>query len=113
MITTGRDRPERAFLVAVELRRRSRSDKDIDLPAGARQARSAASDDQSESNEEQPAIPVSRHSSAARGMEEALDELRELARSAGAEIAGEFMQRRDQADPATLIGKGKLQELAG
>jgi GTP-binding protein HflX len=33
--------------------------------------------------------------------------------SAGAEIAGEFVQHRDRPDPATLIGKGKLQEIAG
>ena len=40
-------------------------------------------------------------------------ELRELTLSAGGEIAGEFLQARDKLDPATLIGKGKLQELAG
>ena len=45
--------------------------------------------------------------------EESLEELRTLARSAGADIAGEFLQRRDRPDPATLIGKGKLQEIAG
>jgi len=45
--------------------------------------------------------------------DESLDELRTLATSAGAEIAGEFMQRRDRPDPATLIGKGKLDEIAG
>jgi GTPase len=45
--------------------------------------------------------------------EESLDELRTLAKSAGAEIAGEFTQRRDRPDPATLIGKGKLEEIAG
>jgi len=44
--------------------------------------------------------------------EESLDELRALATSAGAEIAGEFMQHRERPDPATLIGKGKLEELA-
>ena len=45
--------------------------------------------------------------------EESLAELRELALSAGAEIAGQFLQRRDRPDPATLIGKGKLQEIKG
>jgi GTP-binding protein HflX len=45
--------------------------------------------------------------------EESLDELRTLATSAGAEIAGEFSQRRDRPEPATLIGKGKLEEIAG
>ncbi len=45
--------------------------------------------------------------------EESLEELRSLAASAGADIAGEFLQHRDKADPATLIGKGKLQEIKG
>jgi GTPase len=45
--------------------------------------------------------------------EESLDELRALASGAGAEIAGEFLQRRDRPDPATLIGRGKLAEIAG
>ncbi len=45
--------------------------------------------------------------------EDVLDELRELTRSAGAEIAGEIVQRRDRPDPATLIGSGKLEELQG
>ena len=31
----------------------------------------------------------------------------------GAQIAGEFLQHRDKPDPATLIGKGKLEEIAG
>jgi GTP-binding protein HflX len=45
--------------------------------------------------------------------QESLDELRSLAGSAGAEIAGEFLQRRDKPEAATLIGKGKLEEIAG
>jgi GTPase len=45
--------------------------------------------------------------------QESLDELRALATSAGAEIVGEFLQRRDRPDPATLIGRGKLEEIAG
>ncbi|HET9182244.1 MAG TPA: GTPase HflX [Candidatus Angelobacter sp.] len=44
---------------------------------------------------------------------ESLAEFRELATSAGAEVAGEFIQRRDRPDPATLIGTGKLQEISG
>ena len=45
--------------------------------------------------------------------EESLQELRALATGAGAEIAGEFLQHRDKPDPATLIGKGKLEEISG
>jgi GTP-binding protein HflX len=42
---------------------------------------------------------------------ESLSELVELARSAGAEIGGTLFQLRDAADPATLVGKGKLEEI--
>jgi GTPase len=42
---------------------------------------------------------------------ESLAELVELARSAGAEIAGTLFQLRDAADPATLVGRGKLDEI--
>jgi GTPase len=42
---------------------------------------------------------------------ESLEELVELARSAGAEIAGTVFQLRDAADPATLVGRGKLDEI--
>lgn len=42
---------------------------------------------------------------------ESLLELTELARSAGAEIAGTVFQMRDAADPATLVGRGKLDEI--
>jgi GTP-binding protein HflX len=56
-------------------------------------------------------------SSGARGKrfsaEESLAELRELTLSAGAEVAGAFLQHRDKPDPATLIGRGKLEEIAG
>jgi GTP-binding protein HflX len=45
--------------------------------------------------------------------EESLAELRTLAGSAGAEVVGEILQRRDRPDPATLIGAGKLEEIAG
>ena len=42
---------------------------------------------------------------------ESLAELVELARSAGAEIAGTVFQVRESADPATLVGRGKLAEI--
>jgi len=87
--------------VAVQFRRRSRVDKDLEIPPSALIARNAAAEEQR------------RTVSAAQGLEESLVEFRELARSAGAQIAGEFVQHRDQPDPATLIGKGKLQEIAG
>src|SRR5207245_3264419 len=42
---------------------------------------------------------------------ESLAELAELARSAGAEITSTVFQLRDSADPATLVGRGKLDEI--
>jgi GTP-binding protein HflX len=41
----------------------------------------------------------------------ALDELRELAVSAGARVLEEVIQHRSRPDPATYIGKGKIEEL--
>src|ERR1700732_861727 len=42
---------------------------------------------------------------------ESLAELVELARSAGAEVAATMYQVRESADPATLVGRGKLDEI--
>jgi GTPase len=41
-----------------------------------------------------------------------LEELALLARSAGARVIGSILQERARRDPATLIGRGKVQELA-
>ena len=43
--------------------------------------------------------------------ESSLDELAELARTAGAEVAGRLIQSRESIHPGTYIGKGKLLEL--
>jgi len=45
--------------------------------------------------------------------EESLAEFRELVVSAGGEVAAELLQRRPAPDPATLIGSGKVEEIAG
>jgi len=42
---------------------------------------------------------------------DSLGELAELAQSAGARIEGTLLQVRDALDPATLVGKGKLEEI--
>ena len=44
--------------------------------------------------------------------EESLAEFRELLLSAGGQVAAELLQRRDRPDPATLIGSGKVEEVA-
>jgi len=43
---------------------------------------------------------------------ESLEELRRLAETAGAEVAGCFLQKRDKPDSALYIGKGRAEELA-
>jgi GTP-binding protein HflX len=101
---------ERAFLVGVEFRstgraRRSGKTSSGTIPAGAAAARDHATSVAASSS----SLPAD---SPDFSSEESLDELRALATSAGAEIAGEFTQRRDRPDPATLIGKGKLEEIA-
>jgi len=96
---------ERAFLVGIEYHVRSapsdpadREDKKPKL-AHARAARAAAEID---------GEGISRF-----GADESLAELHELTLSAGAEVVGEVLQRRDRPDPATLIGRGKVEEIAG
>jgi GTP-binding protein HflX len=107
---------ERAFLVGVEFRTKSRAGRgktgSASITPGAQAARDhATSVAASSSSSFLPAD--SRDSSSDFSSEDSLDELRALAASAGAEIAGEFTQRKDRPDPATLIGKGKLEEIAG
>jgi GTP-binding protein HflX len=107
------ERRERAFLVGVEFRTKGRA-------GGARKTNSATITPGAQAARDH-AISVGASSSSSFlpadspdfSSEESLDELRALASSAGAEIAGEFTQRRDRPDPATLIGKGKLEEIAG
>ncbi|HEX6771911.1 MAG TPA: GTPase HflX [Acidobacteriaceae bacterium] len=45
--------------------------------------------------------------------ESSREEFRELVVSAGGDVVVELTQRRPEADPATLIGKGKIVEVAG
>lgn len=52
-------------------------------------------------------VQISEHEPA----EESLDELGELAKTAGAEVAGRLIQSREAVHPASYIGKGKLDEL--
>ena len=98
---------ERAFLIGIETRTRAGGARPRvnsgPLTAAAQAARDTAA------GQATTKAPIIAEFSA----EESLAELRSLATSAGAEIAGEFLQHRDRPDPATLIGSGKLQEIAG
>ncbi len=44
-------------------------------------------------------------------VERSMEELRELARTAGVEVSGEIAQVRPHVDPRYLVGKGKLQDI--
>ena len=111
------DVQERAFLVGLDVRTRGRSGAKVTAQAQA--ARDAASV-QSVVDGKPAAAAHSSGKSVANKLgipefdaEESLAELRTLAGSAGAKVVGEILQRRDRPDPATLIGGGKLEEIAG
>jgi GTP-binding protein HflX len=114
----GEDSQERAFLVGIDVRTRSRVARSM-VTAQAQAARDAASSASATSAKEQSAGQVGGKSSTKKpsipefDAEESLAELRTLAGSAGARVVGEILQRRDRPDPATLIGAGKLEEIAG
>ncbi len=84
------------------------------MTAQAAAAREAASQTQSSRKDGAPAAKADGKPSIPEfDAEESLAELRTLAESAGAEIVGEILQNREKPDPATLIGAGKLEEIAG
>jgi len=102
------EQKERAFLVGVEFRTRGRGAGKLGPGAAMTPGAQAARDHAVTTGAAK--LPAD---SPDFSWEESLDELRNLATSAGAHIAGEFSQHRDRPEPATLIGKGKLEELAG
>jgi GTPase len=111
------EQTERAFLVGVEFRSKGRTHggktRSSSIPPGAQAARDQAAIGVATSSSSSSTSVSRTADSPDFTSEESLDELRTLATSAGAEIAGEFSQRRDRPEPATLIGKGKLEEIAG
>lgn len=116
----SRRQSERAFLVGVEFTFRPRG-----KTASERSPESAAEvlPSHPSSGKVPPVARAARDAASARVLsdlesqeftpEESLAELRELATSAGADVAGEILQRRQKPDPATLIGSGKVEELKG
>ncbi len=107
-VSSARTGAERAVLVGVDLRARALNRTGA---AAARLAAAAAAEQaEAEAGAAPEALPV-----AGPGMdaEESLAEFRELVLSAGGEIAAELMQRRPRPDPATLVGAGKVEEIAG
>jgi GTP-binding protein HflX len=105
------DLQERAFLVGIDVRTRGRSGMKGTVTAQAHAARDAASAAGKSSTSGKPT--TNKPSIPEFDADESLAELRTLAESAGAKVVGEILQRRDRPDPATLIGAGKLEEIAG
>jgi GTP-binding protein HflX len=97
---------ERAFLVGLDVRTRNRGVKGTVTPQAAAARDAATPSPQAPKPDGRPSIPEF-------DAEESLGELRTLAESAGAKVVGEILQRRDRPDPATLVGAGKLEEIAG
>ena len=117
------ERQERAFLVGAEFRTEFRTKtgagragkaRSANITPGVQAARDhAASAAAASLLSPAAALDLSADFTSDFPSKDSLDELRSLATSAGAQIAGEFTQRKDRPDPATLIGKGKLEEIAG
>ena len=119
LIETAAARPpesnlERAFLVGLEVRSNRGRGKGA-VAGGAQAARDAASAPSAGTPGAKPGAKKDSHKPNIPEFdaEESLAELRTLAGSAGAEVVGEILQRRDRFDPATLVGAGKLEEIAG
>jgi GTP-binding protein HflX len=98
-----------AVLVAVEFTGQRRK-----LTAAARLARGAASVARA-TDEDSTVAAEEREQSLAADLDfqASLAEFEELARSAGATIAATVSQHRARPDAATLVGQGKLEEIAG
>jgi len=103
-VTAGQ---ELAVLVAVEFTGQRRR-----LTAAARLARDAAAVS-IETNPSANDAESHREASGGLDFDSSLAEFEELARSAGAQIAATLVQRRARPDAATLVGQGKLEEIAG
>jgi GTP-binding protein HflX len=92
---------ERALLIGLDYRPKRKPGKQSKPVSVPRMAR------------ESSAVRAGDDASSEFSAQESMAELRELTISAGAEVAGEFIQPREKPDPATLVGRGKLEEIAG
>ena len=70
--------------------------------------------DQKVGREETDRVPEGPEKAVLMGIEsmESLEELKRLAETAGANVAGAFLQKRDKPDGALFIGRGRAEELA-
>jgi GTPase len=104
--------PERAVLIGVDLAVRPRTIRSGQAVArnAVVRSESAAPLDTSSKTDSRPSPSL-----AVPGFDadESLAEFRELVASAGGEVVAQIMQRRTRPDPATLVGSGKVEEIAG
>ena len=110
---------ERAVLVGVDLGVRSRDNRASVNAARAQSVclDSATSEPSPQSSTNRTPTHPLRSVDAAReaqglNAEASLAEFRELLLSAGGQVVAEVLQRRPRPDPATLIGSGKVEEIA-
>ncbi len=101
-LRTSQTQEEIAVLVVVEFTGELRKRKQLTVVAQLARAAASVMVD-----EEDPPI----HTPTALDFEASRAEFEELARSAGATIAATLVQRRQRADPSSLVGQGKLEEI--
>jgi GTPase len=115
-----RQNGDRAILIAVDFTAQRRSPAVLRTAAQAREAALARKPFVSDGQAEDPAgldsespVLAGPSTPTSHDLQASLEEFRELVVSAGGEVAAEIVQRRPKADPATLIGSGKVEEIAG
>lgn len=114
----GNDRGERTLIVACEFTGKKYRQR---LTPSALQAKGAVnaireqedSEGRPSQNLEVDALKEESEDRSASYLSDEAAECRELAISAGANVLDVIVQRRDHPDPATLVGKGKLEEISG
>jgi len=109
--TVRQSAAERALLVSVDFTAQRRPL--TRTAALAREAAIASATPATATDDDLEVLELPSAGSVPLDLEASRAEFRELVISAGAHIAGEIIQRRPKADPATLIGSGKVHELAG
>lgn len=112
-VTSSRQRQERAVLVGVDISSHTR----VRRP-GAESARAALrlGSDVEDGVETDTSLAISDPNlgiSTELNADASLAEFSELVESAGAIVVGRTLQRRSRPDPATLVGAGKIEEIAG
>ena len=113
-----RAEPERAVLVGVDFGGQRSASRAALVDARNAVLRTEGETPLPEPQSPSPARPgtaATARASALTGLDprQSLAEFRELVSSAGAQVIAELLQRRPAPDPATLIGSGKVEEIAG